>query len=90
VNPDLQAALERLEKRGGWDEADLNDFALIEQRLEELEATAQRFHDAYLKEKARIAELERVVEAARIQAILPGLADDLRDALAALDGKEEG
>ncbi len=33
MNHTAKAALERIEYRRGWDEADLNDFAIIEEAL---------------------------------------------------------
>ena len=59
-------ALRRLEARGGWDEADLNDFALIEARIEQAErelALMKAERDAYiLRVEAAERALERWIE----------------------------
>ena len=106
MTPDLQAALERLSTVENMLPEERAALALIEQRLGELDETARRFTSAvseYEKDleraEARIAELERVVEAARWvvdrhdKSIWAGTAGKnvyVERLRAALDGKEEG
>jgi hypothetical protein len=100
LTPDLQAALEAL--RGYVEELDLGEerdaLALIEQRIAELERERDYWRmlpgrdlaDRAERAEARIADLEWVVEAARVVSeiertgVLPDFMP-LADALAALD-----